>query len=325
MAAQQSPDLVVLLGDFAFDDTEIPERINFGGKQSLAVHELVGGTRVVDAMGAFDSTIQWSGLLRGPNAVARARRLDALRSAGVDLVLSWHEMRYTVVIESFEADFERFYQIPYRISCLPVGSQGIKARASDFNVDTQVRSDMGTVSTVSGLVGDSTLTGLVGTLSGAVSSVSDFAKSTTTTLNSVLQPLAAVQTQVNNLITSVGNTVSNVTTLGGVAPGNPIAQQASRLTGTLVAMNSLPQLYNLRSVLGRMSTNLNTAGNSGQFLNTAGGNLYQVASQQYGDPTAWTVLAKANGVTDPQVQGLKTLNIPPAPSGAAPVGGVLSA
>lgn len=42
-----------------------------------------------------------------------------------------------------------------------------------------------------------------------------------------MQPLAAVQARVQILVSTVGNTVANVTTLGGILPNNPIAQRAA--------------------------------------------------------------------------------------------------
>jgi nucleoid-associated protein YgaU len=57
-------------------------------------------------------------------------------------------------------------------------------------------------------------------------------------------------------------------------------------------------------------------------VTTAGGNLFSIAGQQYGDATAWTGIAKANNLTDPFVQGTQTLNIPAKPDTA---GGILNA
>jgi nucleoid-associated protein YgaU len=42
----------------------------------------------------------------------------------------------------------------------------------------------------------------------------------------------------------------------------------------------------------------------------------------YGDPTAWTTIAKANGLTDPVINGVQTILVPPLPGSS---GGVLSA
>ena len=55
----------VTLGGFAFQDFEVPERIPAGGEQMLAIHKLVGGRRVIDAMGRDDAALEWSGYFLG--------------------------------------------------------------------------------------------------------------------------------------------------------------------------------------------------------------------------------------------------------------------
>jgi hypothetical protein len=54
----------------------------------------------------------------------------------------------------------------------------------------------------------------------------------------------------------------------------------------------------------------------------AGGSLYQVAAEEYGDATMWDRIAAASGLWDPIVTNVVTLVIPPADPGAA-TGGVL--
>ncbi len=50
-------------------------------------------------------------------------------------------------------------------------------------------------------------------------------------------------------------------------------------------------------------------------ITVAGGDLYRVALEQYGDATAWTQIAQANGLADPVVQGVRTLLVPPYAGG----------
>lgn len=110
-------DVVLVLGPVAFSDFEIPERVEFGGAQQLAVHKLPGGLRVIDALGRDDHEITWSGIFAGPDATERARLLDLLRSQGAALPLTWDVFFYTVVICSFQADYRKAWWIPYRLTC----------------------------------------------------------------------------------------------------------------------------------------------------------------------------------------------------------------
>lgn len=113
----------ITIGGIGLSDMEVPEKLTWGGQQQLAVHRLIGGQRVIDAMGPDDRTLDWSGLLRGSNAVARARQLDALRTSGQQQTLVWADFNYAVVVQNFEADYtKQGYRVPYRISCAIVPS-----------------------------------------------------------------------------------------------------------------------------------------------------------------------------------------------------------
>lgn len=110
----------LVIGGISLSDWEIPERINFGGRQHVVVHKLIGGTRVVDAMGPDPTDVTWSGRFRGPSATSRAQALDAMRAAGAQVPLYYLSTFVTVVITDFRADAERFYEVPYTITCTVV-------------------------------------------------------------------------------------------------------------------------------------------------------------------------------------------------------------
>lgn len=48
-------------------------------------------------------------------------------------------------------------------------------------------------------------------------------------------------------------------------------------------------------------------------LSVISGNLFQVAFNQYGDPTQWIIIAQANGLSDPFILIPTTLTMPPSP------------
>jgi hypothetical protein len=327
-------DTTLVLGAFQFGGLEIPEEIRIGGSQRLSVHELVGGVRIVDAMGRSDRALEWSGLLLGSgkdakgNAVAssavdRARYLDTLRASGVAQSLVWSAFTYLVVVREFEANYKKAYHIPYRIVCEVIADQTSPITASGQPpVDQAITDDATAMTGLAASIGNSTLTSLMGTLSTAIAAVSSFAHAAQSTINSVLQPLAAVQAQVQTLITSTANALGNATTFGGVLPGNPLSTAAAALTNQVVNMSQLNTLYQARNVLGRMAGNLGSVNSTQNTVATAGGNLFQIAQKQFGDAQAWTGIAKANGLTDPFIQGAKVLTIP---SSADQQNGVLGA
>ena len=318
-------DLTLKLGSFQFEGLEIPESLPFGGSQRLAVHDLVGGTRVIDSMGAFTGPIEWSGWLLGETAMDRARALDDLRQQGNDLLLKWHEIAYQVVIREFRADFQRFYKIPYHITCEVVSDLSkFAGNDDDQSIDGQMTEDAATATELSDSVGDSTLSGLMDSVNSAINAVSDFATAAQSTINSVLQPIAALRTQVQTMISSANNTLMNVTTLGGILPNNPISQQVSKLSGQIVAATNLPVLVQLDRVAGRMQGNLDSIYSSAKQVTVAGGNLMNMAAKEWNDAMAWTGIAKANPQLngDPQIVGIQTVTIPPNQDS---VGGVLNA
>lgn len=112
--------VVLTLGGVAFQDMEVPEKICFGGRQRLAVQNLIGGGRVVSALGLDDGVISFSGIFSGADAASRAQALDAARALGAQLPLIWGQFYYLVVIEWFTAEYRKPTLIPFTIDCLVV-------------------------------------------------------------------------------------------------------------------------------------------------------------------------------------------------------------
>lgn len=313
------PSTTLVLEDFAFSGLEIPSRINFGGKQSLAVHRLVGGQRVIDAMGDDPSAISWAGLHVGTEALARSRYLDFLRKQGKQLTLSWSEFIYTVIVSSYQARMiekqgDSWHRIEYTIACEVVQQidQPV-TQAPQPDADYAIGQDMNDASSLAGQIGDGTLSSLIGTLDTAIKAVSSFATATTDTLNSVLGPLAAVQSRVQVLIGSAANAAANAATLGGVVPHNPLAAQAAALSSQAASMQQYPLLVNLQSTVARMQANVAAVGSASSSVVTvvqAGGNLFQLASSKLGDATRWSDIAKLNGISDPMLTGINTIKVP---------------
>jgi len=110
-----------------FHGFEIPERIQFGGRQRLVSHALTGGGRVVQVMGDDDAPVCWSGVFSGPDAASRVRLLERLRRAGDVLLLTWGGWRYSVVLEAFEVEGVNPAWMPYRLRACVVASGDVAA------------------------------------------------------------------------------------------------------------------------------------------------------------------------------------------------------
>lgn len=319
-----TPDTLLTLGGISFYQFEVPESIGFGGEQRLAVHELIGGQKQVDAMGAFSEPLAWSGRFRGQTALDRARYVDGLRVSGQATNVTWSEFSYLVVIRRFLPVYERFYEIPYRIECEVIAdlTQAVTT-LSTLGPDDLINGDVTTASGLLGQIGIPSLTSAFQSVQSAISAVSSFATAAQSQLNSVLLPIQQFRLQVQTLTAQTNNVLINVTTLGGILPNNALSQNVANLSGSLTAAQQIPLLINLDRVTGRIGANVGSLYSSAKQTTMAGGNMMQIAAQEYGDFRAWTGIAKANPQLggDPQLTGINTITIPPSADNS---GGVLN-
>ena len=109
------PGLVI--GGVALSGLSAPSTAPFGGKQSLARHELPGGVLVLNAMGYYPRNIEASGILMGNAAVATGRRLVALVQSGKAVTCTWGDFNFRVLLEEVDCDYQRLgWEIPYKIT-----------------------------------------------------------------------------------------------------------------------------------------------------------------------------------------------------------------
>lgn len=258
--SSSTADTVVVIGDTRLFGYEVPEKLPFGGAQALQVHKLIGGARIIDAMGADDREIAWSGRFQGPNAIERARHIDFLRKQGQMVPLSWDAFQFNVIIKSFTCDFERFYQGPYQIACAVL--EDLTAPIEDVPepaIDDMVTDDLDGVLALSSLIGIAAVTNGANALAAAIQSAGSLAGAGASVIGSVVTPLAAVQGLVRGLVSSSDAALGGLTATGGVAPGAPLASAAS-LTLAAAQMTQQVQLLSLGSTLARLQNNLLNAG-----------------------------------------------------------------
>jgi hypothetical protein len=317
------PDFVITLGGIAFQDFEIPESIRgLGGRQLSTVHKLIGGARVVDNMGRDDSDLTWTGRFRGVDSVSRARAIDAMRISGASQSLTFGDFSFTVSVDEFTYDIERFYEVPYSLRLIVLTDNSSTAAAQAPGVDEMLSSDNTWAQSLGATVGDSGLSGLLSALNSTVGTVQDFAAAGLEVLNGVLTPILAAQDYVEGLIASAEGTMLYgsafgsaapvlLTEIGGVVPLASSGANTSSLLAQVAAATQVANLYTLHNVLGRMATNIAAIGQSGAWVTQSGGDLYRLAERAYGDATEWATIARANGLTDPVLSGLNTILVPP--------------
>jgi hypothetical protein len=307
------------LGKFTFKDFEIPAHIAFPAKQQTVIHKLVGGKRVIDVLGVDYDPITWSGIITGKKAGDRVRMLETMRDTGAIVTMTLDSYSFDVVVTSFVPTFEFIYRRPYTIELAVVkrNDAPVQVDALTGALNALINSDIGKSLGLAGVINVSSITDAVTTVQAAVAKIQSFASATSSAVQSVMAPIAAAKSIIHSVIRETEQALNEITTLGGMVPGNPVSKTINNVLTQADGLTSLTALYNLHNTLTRTEKNV-SAGQAADGLRTVtitGGTLYQVASQQYGDPTLWTSIASANNLTDPQLTGINTLIIPANPAG----------
>jgi hypothetical protein len=241
--------VVLVLGPVAFQAFEIPAGVNFGGRQLLAIHQLTDGRRVVDSIGADESTISFSGTFSGADATLRARTLNYLRVAGDELNLTWDVFFYTVVLSRFDADYQNPVWIPYRISCTVVHDEAVAIAPSVISLSNSISGDLDAAA--------AQCTSLDLDFTDVQSSL---ANPNATTLGSAAY--AAAQSSID-LVQSAINTQIGISeaALQTVSASNlaTAASLVSALIASVTAAQQLADLANASAYVGRATVNLSNA------------------------------------------------------------------
>jgi hypothetical protein len=254
----------VTLGPVQFYGLAKPKSMPIGGKQAIVTHKLPGGGRVLDAMGADNADIAWSGFLDGVDASVTARALDRLRQSGQAVALTWDVFSYQVLVSAFSCD-TRHIPMPYKISCAVIcdNSQAViivptslvlqvTADLSDGNpfaaLSVSAQAVIGNTVAVAGTavsaagattVGSAAYTGAVNAVNAATSALA----SATASANSVLAPIGA--------------------SLGSLSATAPIAVDTSEMSSQIVtavsACGDLAQLSAAVGYVNRAAANLQRA------------------------------------------------------------------
>jgi hypothetical protein len=287
------PDFPVTLGSFSFQKFEVPSAMPFGGDQALTTHKLIGGGRVVDAMGRDDIRLSWSGTFLSPDADRRARALDALRVAGAPLMLVWNTHRYQVVIQNFSPIYRRASEVPYKLTCEVIQdlTQPVAAGASSPNADFNggltaagtAASGVSANPVVSGIGAIAqgvaeTVQSAIGTVQQAATSVASVVSPALAAIHQVVglagsiagasvPQLAQISVSIGQgqavltpLIASQDGFLGSLAVLGGVVPGvAPVANAASLLAATATGVQ-LPQIMQINNDLTNMTNAIGRLG-----------------------------------------------------------------
>ena len=248
---------VVTLGPFIFDDTEVPEKIPYGGQQSLAVQKMISGARQINTLGPDPRDIQWTGTMRTPDRADRAATLTQMMASGKSFPLAWGTEYLQVVIRSFTPVSEAFW-ISYSIICCVVRDYSNGVAASSPDVLSAVADDA--LAAVGLAPADlPNVTSAVGQLQNAVSAASALAPGSAV-FNKVLNATGVAQTALTGAQAAANGNLLGVVNEGATGAGLFGASNATsvlnQMGGVVQAAGDLGAATQTLGYVNRISQNL---------------------------------------------------------------------
>lgn len=133
------------LGGVAFDGFSTPSNMMFGGRQTMVVHKLPGGARVIDTLGPDEDNITWSGFFFGNGAYNTALTLDGMRASGLVYPLTFAGQFRSVIIHSFVPKIRRLpVWVEYSIDLMVYQNPGLGNLVNvATTIDALILSDLG--------------------------------------------------------------------------------------------------------------------------------------------------------------------------------------
>jgi hypothetical protein len=255
---------LLTIGPMQLSGMELPESMPVGGKQLLGIQTMVGGGLCLDAMGAVENCISWSGKFTGPNRSVRARLLDSIRKSGAVVTLAWDVFSYQVIVSEFAADTRSVDPVPYKISCVVLQDNSAPKGNTLTSLVSQVVADVSSGNVVGAL---SSLSGGVATPIGTASSA--VAQPGAATLGTAAYATAV--SAVNTASSAINNAAAAANSLLGqfgaslVGFGQPATTAASipalsgAVNGAVSAAGDVANLTSAAGYFGRANTNLTNA------------------------------------------------------------------
>lgn len=254
-------DIVLTLGAITFADLEIPAEIAWGGEQATNIHKLLGGARVIDALGADDMALSWSGYFYGSDASDRAQALDQMRRDGRQQTLAWGGLSYQVVIKSFKATFQRAYKLAYSISCEVVAASGLSPQTSKATLDDLAGGDMDAAAAQAAGIEDGAVAPAIAALQGAISAVQTAQGALQGASLNALAPAATAAAQATGVISGVlsdldGATLSDAGSVGGVVAGQFAPTSIASFAAQADLISQQATLRQVGALVKRVATNI---------------------------------------------------------------------
>ena len=285
-----------------------PQALDIANTQQLAVHDLIGGGRVVEALGRKMTPVSWEGVLLGaPMAFDTGLALQALAASGGSTLLTWERFRLRGLISALSLSCESPFRISYKITFTPSDdlSEPLSAQGQTPSA-VGITSAFQAVQALASSLGDAQLGAQLERSVQSLTQIASLTGASQGQILTVLQPASQALSRAAALLAE---------TDAGLGAGSPLGGAADLQQRTAAALGGAT-LVSVKNRLSQVIAQLGDLTSGSPGLTIAGGDLMQIAAQTYGSALDWTTLAQANGLTDPSLTGLNTLVIPAISSGS---------
>lgn len=233
------------VGGIVLSGPAIPDRVLLGGEHILAVRQIIGGGKTVNLLGPQPSALEWQAAFAGPQAMAQALAIDAMRTSGRVVTISFAGQAAPCVVSSFRWTPTRGgFVVEYAIRCEALPSVPA-APGQTGGMLTQ-------------LLGSTLSDGLTQFTSG-IASAASYATSVIGTAGSVLGEVTPI---------------ANMIGLGGIAAKiNDRLTQASMLTTSVTNIGAAPAVAN-----GILASLTAAGSNVSALISQAGANIAGISA-----------------------------------------------
>ena len=237
------------IGSVTFADFEIPQEINFGTDQMLAINKMIGGQRDIQALGSDPRPITWSGRFRGTDATDRADSLDLMAQNGLPVDLTWYSYSRTVLIKSFDAKFMQFYEVPYTITVEVLSNNDTASQTAQNTASDAINGQLSTASDQAASTGNQSIIASVGNISALANNAGGLSNVPTSTASSACTAATAnTNAAFTGQMTAIDSGLSTTGTPTQMAMGN---------IGAAGNYNNAFSIMQTQNTLTNMQTNIN--------------------------------------------------------------------
>ena len=273
------------IGSVTFNNIEHPDELPFVFHQVNAIHELIGGGRIIQTFGTQPKELKWEGNFFDSSANSRIRSLMSMLAAGTPVSLDYQQYSFEVIITDFTATVYHQYWAKYSIAVeIFQDNSALYTQLQGPNIDLQTITAYNQV-----LTNSADLTLIDPNYDGSTLDLPNLQDN----LNAATPIATASSADLSSAITSVSTAQDALTTY-----------QTSLTTGLNYSSATSDQLSAV-AISTKMQNSLNVIGQNlshGQApltIQTSNASTFALASQYYGDVSQYSVIKNANGLNSP--------------------------